>query len=111
VGCGQRLQAVSDHAVLSFQNVVVMIVGVTVVHVTLLVLGMVAGRRLRMAREDAIAVAFAGSQKTLMVGAFLALSVGPLAILPMVTYHAVQLFVDTLIADWLRGQPAAATNR
>ncbi|MCI0491946.1 MAG: bile acid:sodium symporter [Planctomycetes bacterium] len=111
VGCGQRLQAVSDHAVLSFQNVVVMIVGVAVVHVTLLVLGMVAGRRLRMAREDAIAVAFAGSQKTLMVGAFLALSVGPLAILPMVTYHAVQLFVDTLIADWLRGKPAAATNR
>jgi sodium/bile acid cotransporter 7 len=67
--------------------------------VTVLVLGLQASRALRLPRPDTIAVAFAGSQKTLMVGAYVALAVGPLAILPMVAYHAVQLFVDTLIAD------------
>ena len=53
---------------------------------------------------DAIAVAFSGSQKTLMVGAYIALAVGPLAILPMVAYHAAQLIVDTLVADWWRAR-------
>ena len=64
-------------------------------------------RRVRSASRwpDSIAVAFAGSQKTLMVGAYVALAVGPLAILPMVAYHAVQLFVDTLIADrWAQAE-------
>jgi predicted Na+-dependent transporter len=37
------------------------------------------------------------------------LAVGPLAILPMVTYHAAQLIVDTLVADWWRGRSETTT--
>jgi hypothetical protein len=37
-----------------------------------------------------------------MVGLFIALKFGPAAILPMVAYHAAQLLLDTVIADWLR---------
>jgi sodium/bile acid cotransporter 7 len=79
-----------------------MITAVATVHVALLGLGFTLSRLLRISRADAIAVAFSGSQKTLMVGAYLALAVGPLAILPMVAYHAAQLVIDTLIADRLR---------
>jgi solute carrier family 10 (sodium/bile acid cotransporter), member 7 len=108
VGCGLRLEEATNGEILSFLNVTVIMAGVTAVHVTLLLLGFGAGRSFRFSREDTIAVAFSGSQKTLMVGAFLALAVGPLAILPMVMYHAVQLVVDTLVADWLPGKAAAS---
>ena len=107
VNCGIKLQGISADHVLSFRNVAMMIAGVTVVHTTLLLLGFASGPMFRIPREETIAVAFAGSQKTLMVGAFLALAVGPLAILPMVAYHAVQLIIDTLVADWLSGKTVA----
>ena len=48
-----------------------------------------------------MAVAFAGSQKTLMVGMKVSLDAN-FSVLPMVTYHIGQLFIDTLLADWLR---------
>ncbi len=53
-------------------------------------------------RGDAIAVGFAGSQKTLMVGLVICLQLG-VSVLPLVMYHAIQLIGDTLIADRLRG--------
>jgi sodium/bile acid cotransporter 7 len=81
-----------------------MIVGVVAVHVTLLLLAIGAARGFRFDRGDTIAVAFAGSQNSLMVGAYLAQTIGPLAILPMVAYHAAQLIIDTLIADRWRQQ-------
>jgi sodium/bile acid cotransporter 7 len=102
VDCGQRLSAASDSSAVSPRSIVVMVLAVTAVHVALLVLGFILSKWLGFVRADAIAVAFAGSQKTLMVGAYLALAVGPLAILPMVAYHAAQLIIDTLIADRLR---------
>jgi sodium/bile acid cotransporter 7 len=81
-----------------------LVAGVTAVHVAVLTLGLQASRQLGFTWPDSIAVAFAGSQKTLMVGAYVALAVGPLAILPMVAYHAVQLFIDTILADRWAGQ-------
>jgi sodium/bile acid cotransporter 7 len=99
VSCGEKLEAMDDSSLLTTTNVVLLIAAVAAVHVTVLLLGLQMSRALRLPRADTIAVAFAGSQKTLMVGAYVALAVGPLAILPMVAYHAVQLFVDTLIAD------------
>jgi len=105
VSCGLKLEAISGDSLLSTRNIVLMLLAVLAVHVALLAIGFLAGRLLRISRGDTIAVAFAGSQKTLMVGAFLATAVGPLAILPMVAYHAVQLFVDTLVADWLQDRP------
>jgi solute carrier family 10 (sodium/bile acid cotransporter), member 7 len=99
VNCGETLEVVEHNAVLSPRNVIMMVAAVTVVHIAALWLGLQTCRALNISRPDSIAVAFAGSQKTLMVGAYLAMAVGPLAILPMVAYHAVQLFVDTILAD------------
>jgi sodium/bile acid cotransporter 7 len=104
VDCGERLSAATNGAVLSSGNVARMILAVTAVHVALLASGFGLAKLLRFSRADAVAVAFSGSQKTLMVGAYLALSVGPLAILPMVAYHAAQLVIDTLVADRMRQQ-------
>jgi len=99
VSCGEKLEAVDGNSILTATNLIYLFAGVAAVHVTALWLGLRLSRALGFPWPDSIAVAFAGSQKTLMVGAYVALAVGPLAILPMVAYHAVQLFVDTLIAD------------
>jgi sodium/bile acid cotransporter 7 len=103
VNCGKQLQAIGGQSVISPANITIMIAGVAAIHLSLWLLGATAARGIGLDRADAIAVAFSGSQKTLMVGAYLALAVGPLAILPMVAYHAAQLVIDTLIADrWRR---------
>ena len=74
---------------------------VLVVHTTVFWLGIGTGRLLKLPREDYLAVGFAGSQKTLMVGLLICLELGVLVI-PMVLYHVTQLFVDTLFADYFR---------
>ena len=108
VTCGEKLQTIDDPTLFSVANIALLIAAVTGVHLTLLVVGWGLCHLLAIERDDTIAVAFAGSQKTLMVGAYLAAAIGPLAIVPMVAYHAAQLVVDTLVADWLRpGQPNA----
>jgi sodium/bile acid cotransporter 7 len=106
VECGSRLTAAE--AAVTTIDVALLIAGVVFVHVALLLLGFVFSRALRFSRDDAIGVAISGSQKTLMVGAYLAMAVGPLAILPMVAYHATQLVIDTLVADWLRQRKEVA---
>ena len=78
-----------------------MVVVVMAVHLGCLWLGLTLSRTLGLRREDQIAVAFAGSQKTLMVGLQVALELG-ISILPMITYHIGQLLVDTVIADRMR---------
>lgn len=102
VDCGERLAALNSDSALTTANLLLMVAAVTAVHGALLVAGFTLSGRLSIGPHDAVAVAFSGSQKTLMVGAFLATAVSPLAILPMVAYHAAQLVIDTLIADWLR---------
>jgi sodium/bile acid cotransporter 7 len=96
---GIALESVEHNAIFTAQNVTLLVIAVSVVHCAALWLGLRASQSLGISWPDSIAVAFAGSQKTLMVGAYLAMAVGPLAILPMVAYHAVQLFVDTILAD------------
>jgi sodium/bile acid cotransporter 7 len=104
VRCGEQLQATADRSVLSAGNLAAMILSVIAIHLALVQIGISSARWVGFDREDAIAVAFSGSQKTLMVGSYLALAVSPLAIFPMVAYHAAQLIIDTLIADrWRRG--------
>jgi len=82
-----------------------MLIAVCTVHTVMLIVGVWLARLLRFSREDQIAVAFAGSQKTLMVGLLMAMSL-KVSILPMVTYHVMQLLIDTLIADYFRRQAA-----
>lgn len=78
----------------------IMAVGLTVamIHVLALGLGLVAARILDLPPSDGIAVAFSGSQKTLMIGLTVAILLHA-SIIPMVMYHAIQLILDTLIAD------------
>lgn len=92
-------------------QIALMIVVVMGVHLSMLFAGIRLARWLGMSREDAIAVGIAGSQKTLMVGLTIAIDIGGLAVLPMVTYHVGQLLVDTVIADRIRqaGEAQAET--
>jgi sodium/bile acid cotransporter 7 len=90
-------------------TLIAMFVAVCVVHTTMLVTGLWLARLFRFSREDQIAVAFASSQKTLMVGLLMAMSL-QVSILPMVTYHVMQLLIDTLIADRFRRQSEIASN-
>ncbi len=68
-------------------------------HLIVLVAGFWMARGARFNRADQIAVALAGSQKTLMIGLLVCMFLN-VSLLPMVIYHAVQLIVDTFIADW-----------
>jgi sodium/bile acid cotransporter 7 len=107
--CGERLATLESDSPVSLPMIALMVVVVTAIHVALVLTGFGASRMLSFDSGDAVGVAFAGSQKTLMVGAYIALAVGPLAILPMVAYHAAQLVIDTLIADWLRQRDTVAS--
>jgi solute carrier family 10 (sodium/bile acid cotransporter), member 7 len=109
VRCGEKLQSVDDSSLFSVVNVLLLVAVVAAIHTSLLLIGWGLSWLLRLDRGDAIAVGFAGSQKTLMVGAYLAGAIGPLAIVPMVAYHAAQLVIDTLVADWLRREKPLLT--
>jgi sodium/bile acid cotransporter 7 len=99
---GIRLGEDNSQALLAW-DLVTILLAVVVVHVSMLWFGVILARCSRFSREDQIAVAFAGSQKTLMVGLLVAISL-QVSILPMIAYHVSQLFVDTLIADHFRAQ-------
>eukprot|EP00913_Durusdinium_trenchii_P028339 g26567.t1 len=87
-------------------------------HLVAMVISFWGGRAAGFHRDDQIAVAFAGSQKTLPIGVLiatdekmfgnpdlLATGVGiPFAVFPMLMYHASQLFIDTAIADRFRAR-------
>jgi len=83
-------------------ELLVVILAVVAIHVAVLVAGMFCARCLKMDRACQIAVGFAGSQKTLMVGLQICMELG-FNIVPMVAFHISQLLVDTVIADRLRG--------
>ena len=78
-----------------------MVAAVMTVHLGMLSAGWSLAGLVGLGRPERIAVAFSGSQKTLMIGLQVAMECN-ITILPMVTYHVGQLFVDTLIADRLR---------
>jgi sodium/bile acid cotransporter 7 len=84
-----------------------LIAAVVVLHVSMLAAGHLLGRLIGLSREDRIAVGFSGSQKTLMIGIYVAVGFYAdlaLAMLPMIIYHVFQLLFDTLVADRLREQ-------
>ena len=73
-----------------------------VVHTVAWWFGFKTAGRLGMNSGEQLAVAFAGSQKTLMVGLAIALPFGGLTVLPMLVYHVEQLLIDTLLAERFR---------
>lgn len=82
-------------------EIAIMVVLVLSIHTGVFWIGYKLTQRLGLSKADAIGVGFSGSQKTLMVGLEIAIA-SQLSILPMITFHAGQLFIDTLIADRLR---------
>lgn len=94
-------------------QVALMIACVLAVHLSMVWLGWWISGQIGLSREDQVAVAFAGSQKTLMVGLWVAVTYFPqgLSMLPMVTYHCGQLICDSFIAEWwATGTDPAASN-
>ena len=85
------------------------------VHLAGLWIGWKGGGLLGLSRGDRIAIAFAGSQKTLPIGLLVATHPAmfgdgsvPLAIFPMLMYHVSQLFLDTAFADRWRTEGAGS---
>ena len=103
IHCGLHLQSTDLTGTGFMYGLVTMLVAAAVLHTALLFLGQILGKSIGLGRPEWIAVGFAGSQKTLMIGLQIALMVGGgLTILPMVAYHMIQLLIDTVIADRLR---------
>lgn len=77
-------------------------------HLVAMLLCWAAGGFLKFNDADRKATVFAGSQKTLPIGILVSQATGyPFSILPMLMFHASQLFIDTWIADWLKKRNAA----
>ncbi|NOZ38649.1 MAG: bile acid:sodium symporter family protein [Planctomycetes bacterium] len=83
-------------------QIFLMILLAAAVHTVAWWIGYKTSRHFGMTPGDQLAVAFAGSQKTLMVGLAIALPFGGLTVLPMLVYHVEQLLIDTLLAERFR---------
>ncbi len=81
-------------------------------HVAAMAVAHWVARGLRFDPADRAAVVFAASQKTLPIGVYVAAAFSsagaPLAVIPMLMYHASQLFIDTAVADRLAAGMRAA---
>lgn len=106
VNCGLKLASLQGQLAPIAGQIALMMVLVAVVHTVVWWLGYTAAAKVGMDRGEQLAVAFAGSQKTLMVGLAIALSYGGLTVLPMLAYHIEQLLIDTVLADRYRHEPA-----
>jgi sodium/bile acid cotransporter 7 len=92
---------VGENAVHGITLIGIALAVILFVHIVVFWLGIASGGWLKLSREDAVAVGFAGSQKTLMIGLLICFELNFLVI-PIVLYHASQLIVDTLFADYLK---------
>lgn len=84
---------------ITWESVLVTILLAAAIHMTTLGLGWWLAKRLGFPRAAVIAIAIAGSQKTLMIGLKIAADC-ELTILPMVTYHVVQLILDAMLVEY-----------
>jgi sodium/bile acid cotransporter 7 len=102
VHCGNKITGLNDQLAPIAGQIGLLLLLVAGVHTVAWLLGFYGAKRLGMAPPEQLAVAFSGSQKTLMVGLTIALAYGGLTVLPMLAYHVVQLLIDTLLAERFR---------
>lgn len=116
VEAGGRLQVQSEWpAAIDFARLAIECAGL---HALAMVIAEYGGRALGLSRLDRIATVFAGSQKTLPVGLLLAAMPAvtgdrtlPFITFPILLFHAVQLVMDTAVADRMaRSGAAQLTN-
>lgn len=92
------------------ESVLVVWISCMAVHLTGLACGLYAARGLGFSPAECAPVAFAGSQKTLPIGLYIASDptlfgeAYPFALFPMLLFHASQLFLDTIVAGKLARQ-------
>ena len=98
LGTAQSRLRLSQDQLPTLFEVFPLIAWCVVLHVTVLLTGYGLAKVLGFAREQRIAVAFAGSQKTLMIGLLVCIYLN-VSLVPMVIYHASQLLIDTFVAD------------
>lgn len=104
VGAGGALQSqTSWPPILEFAGLIVACAGL---HAGAMLIAELGGRGLRLSRLDRIATVFAGSQKTLPIGLLLAAMPAitggrdlPFVTFPILLFHALQLLMDTAVAD------------
>ena len=101
VQSGMRIR--SSEASFPIMEFVLGVACLLLVHVIILHTGRHLARVLGMKEAAQIAVAFAGSQKTLMIGLSIAVSL-QISILPLLAFHSLQLVIDTVIADRMTAQ-------
>jgi sodium/bile acid cotransporter 7 len=90
-----------DQTGLDAKSILIAAVILLGVHVFVFWLGIVIAKATGRTREEQVAVAFSGSQKTLMIGLSTAVNLG-MSMIPIVMYHALQLIVDSLFAERLK---------
>jgi sodium/bile acid cotransporter 7 len=101
VNMGLRLD--NETSSLTLPPLLFMALLLTLVHCIVFWAGYWIASKIKLPREEQIAVSFSGSQKTLMIGLSVAVNLG-MSIIPIVAYHAIQLIVDTVFADWMRAK-------
>jgi len=88
--------------------------GTVVIHVLALLFARTAAGLARCPPGDRLAVMMSGSQKTLPVGIFFASAffpAYPLAVVPIIVYHAVQLTIDSFVVSRAGRRAAAAAAK
>ena len=93
-----RSQAGASTTILDLIWMAVIVLGL---HLAMFWVGFKLAGICRLNRADQIAVGFAGSQKTLMIGITLATTL-QVSIFPMVAYHVLQLLADTSLAERIK---------
>jgi sodium/bile acid cotransporter 7 len=101
-GAIQSSQVLANSAAPTPLDWLLLLVAIIGVHCLLLWAGWELSRRFGLPYAEQLAVAIAGSQKTLPVGLEVAATFGGLTVLPMVIYHVAQLVIDTLVIERLR---------
>ncbi|MFO0064520.1 MAG: bile acid:sodium symporter [Pirellulaceae bacterium] len=86
---------------LGWKSIAMVVLVASAMHLAMLAVGWWASGWIGASRGNRVAVAIAGSQKTLMVGLKLGIDCG-VSILPMVVYHAAQLLLDAIWVEWLQ---------
>lgn len=87
----------------SFPLILQLVAACVSVHTIALTLATLAGKFSRLDPPQQIACGISGSQKTLMVGLQISIDCG-VSVVPMLIFHACQLFIDTLVADGWRNR-------
>ena len=80
---------------------VLLILAASLVHLVLFFISWTLARNLGVNRPDALAAGIGGSQKTLTVGLDVLIGMPGVAVLPMLVYHALQLFIDSFVVTRL----------